>query len=207
MVRRDLATHTHIKDAAVVRVIVHCWSHTDDGHIGNAAAEQDQRQQWRAPSMRWRSGAWRFGDVIARTHDASEFDTDDDEDEADRAVGSTASITQSDRYDADWDDTNSSHRPAMEAAGLMHTAHQMTNTSRWWFMRWPRNATSLPVRAGNLNDDEACKLFRALRVTAVKFGLELASQPAAQRDAKEASDARTALRKRCVGVVEQLGPG
>ena len=117
MVRRDLATHTHIKDAAVVRVIVHCWSHTDDGHIGNAAAEQDQRQQWRAPSMRWRSGAWRFGDVIARTHDASEFDTDDDEDEADRAVGSTASITQSDRYDADWDDTNSSHRPGDGGCG------------------------------------------------------------------------------------------
>ena len=79
----------------IVRIILRCWSHTDDGHI--AAAEQDQRQQWRALSIRWRDGAWRFGDVIARTHDASEFDTDDDEVEANRAVGLTASITQSDR--------------------------------------------------------------------------------------------------------------
>ena len=63
-----------------------------------------------------------------------------------------------------------------------------------------RNATTLLVRTGSLNDDEACKLFRALRVTAVKFGLELASQSTARRDAKEAPDARTALRKRWVGV-------
>ena len=54
---------------------------------------------------------------------------------------------------------------------------------------------------------EACKLFRALRVTAVKFGLELASQSTARRGAKEAPDTRTALRKSWVGVVEQLGPG
>ena len=60
---------------------------------------------------------------------------------------------------------------------------------------------------GNLNDDGACKLFGALRVTAVKFGLELASQSTARRDAKEAPDARTALRKRWVGVVGQLGRG
>ena len=70
--------------------------------------------------MRWRDGAWRFGDVIARTHDASEFDTDDAEDEASCAVGLAASITQSDRYDIDWGDIGSSHRPAMEAARLMH---------------------------------------------------------------------------------------
>ena len=76
-VRRDLAAH--IKDAAVVRVVVRCWSHTDDGHI--AAAEQDQRQQWRTPSMRWRNGAWRFDGVIVRTDNASGFDSDDDEDE------------------------------------------------------------------------------------------------------------------------------
>ena len=44
-------------------------------------------------------------------------------------------------------------------------------------------------------------------MTAVKFGLELASQPKARRDAKEASDARTALRKRWVAMVEELGPG
>ena len=83
----------------------------------------------------------------------------------------------------------------------MHTARQIVDTPRWWLMRWPRNEASLLVRAGALNDDEACKLFRALRVAAVKFGLELASQPKARRDAKEVSDARTALRKRwvCIG--------
>ena len=50
------------------------------------------------------------------------------------------------------------------------------------------------VRAGGLEDDEACKLFRALRVTAVRFGLELASQSKASRGVTEATDARTALR-------------
>ena len=54
---------------------------------------------------------------------------------------------------------------------------------------------------------QACKLLRALRVTAVKFGLELASQPKARRDAKEATDARAALRKRWVVMIEKLGPG
>ena len=63
------------------------------------------------------------------------------------------------------------------------------------------------MRAGGLKDDETCGLFRALRVTAVKFGLELASQPKARREAKEASNARTALSKKWVGTVEKLGPG
>ena len=74
-------------------------------------------------------------------------------------------------------------------------------------MRWPRNATALLVCSGGLKDDEACKLFRALRVTAVRFGLELASQPKARRDAKDATDARTALRERWVATAEKLGPG
>ena len=158
--------------------------------------------------MRWRNDAWRFDDVATRTHDARGFDSDDDEGEADQAIGSTLSITKRDQYDADWDDIDSARRPTMEAARLMHTARQMADTLLWWLMRWPKNATSLLVRASALNDDEACKLlFRALRVTAVKFGLELASQPKARRDAKEASDARTALGKRWVGTVEKLGPG
>ena len=44
-------------------------------------------------------------------------------------------------------------------------------------------------------------------MTAVRFGLELASQPKARRDVKEATDARTALRKRWVATVDKLGPG
>ena len=95
----------------------------------------------------------------------------------------------------------------MEAARLLHTVRQMVGTSRWWPMRWPRNATALLVRAGGLKDDEARKIFRALRVTAVRFGLELASLPKARRDAKEATDARTALRKRWVATVEKSGQG
>ena len=42
------------------------------------------------------------------------------------------------------------------------------------------------VRAGSLKDDEASKPFRALRVTAVRFGLELAALPKVRHDAKEA---------------------
>ena len=157
--------------------------------------------------MRWRSGVWRFDDVVPRTHDADGFDSDEYEGDADRATGSTAALTKRDRYDVAWDDIDSAQRPAMEVARLLHTARQMVDTSRWWPMRLPRNATALLVRAGGLKDDEACKLFRSLCVTAVRFGLELASQPKARRDVKEATDARTALRKRWVAMVEKLGPG
>ena len=79
-VRRDIASH--VKDAAVARIIVRCWTHTNDGQI--AAAQQDQRQRWRAPSMRWKGGAWRFDDVVLCTHDASAFDSDDDDGVPDR---------------------------------------------------------------------------------------------------------------------------
>ena len=74
-------------------------------------------------------------------------------------------------------------------------------------MRWPRNATALLVRAGSLDDDEASKLFRALRVSAIRYGLELASLPKARRDAEDAANARTALSKRWVATVDKLGPG
>ena len=77
-IRRDVAAH--VNDPVIARVIVRCWTHTNDGRI--EAAEKYQKQQWRAPSVRWRSGAWRFDDVIPHTHDASGFDSDDDEDDA-----------------------------------------------------------------------------------------------------------------------------
>ena len=54
--------------------------------------------------MRWKGGVWRFDDVVPRTHDASEFDSDDDDGAPDQKQGSTSSITQHDRYDVDWDD-------------------------------------------------------------------------------------------------------
>ena len=49
--------------------------------------------------------------------------------------------------DTDWDDVDVAQSPAIEAARLLHTARQMVDTSRWWLMRWPRNATALLVRA------------------------------------------------------------
>ena len=159
--------------------------------------------------MRWRSGAWRFDDVVPRTHDASAFDSDDSEGGAERVQGSTSSITKRDQYDIDWDDIDDAQQPAVavEAARFLYTAHRMVDTSRWWLMRWSRNATALLLRAGSLKDDEASKLFRALRVTAVRFGLELAALPKERHDTKEATDARAALRKRWVAMVEKLGPG
>ena len=63
------------------------------------------------------------------------------------------------------------------------------------------------MRAGCLQDDEASKLFRALRVTAIRFGLGLAALPKARHDAAEAASARTALRQRWVAMVGKLGPG
>ena len=145
--------------------------------------------------------------MVPRTHDASGFDSDDDDGAPDRKQGSASPITQRDRYDVDWDDIDGAQSPTVEAARLLHTARQMVDTSRWWLMRWPRNATALLVRAGSLQDDEASKLFRALRVTAIRFGLELAALPKARHDAKEAADACTALRKRWVATVGKLGPG
>ena len=79
--------------------------------------------------MRWKSGAWRFDDVIPRTHDASSFDSDDDEGDAERATGSTTPVTQRDQYDVDRDDIDSAQRPEMEAARLLHTARQMVDTA------------------------------------------------------------------------------
>ena len=125
-VRRNIAAH--IKDAAIARIVVRCWTHTNDGHI--AAAQQDQQQHWRAPSMRWRGGALRFDDVVPRTHDASAFDSDDDEGVAERVQGSTSSITKNDQYDIEWDDIDGAQQPAVEAARLLHTARQMVDTSR-----------------------------------------------------------------------------
>ena len=86
----------------MTRVIVRCWAYSNDGRI--EAAEKDQRKRWRASSIQWHDGAWRFDDVPPRIHDASDFDLDDDEAAADRAAGSTAPITKRDQYDADWDD-------------------------------------------------------------------------------------------------------
>ena len=95
-VRRGIAAH--IKDVAIARIVVRCWTHTNvGGQI--EAAEQDQKKRWHAPSMRWRGGAWWFDDVIPRTHDASGFDSDDDDADAERVTGSTASIATRDQYD------------------------------------------------------------------------------------------------------------
>ena len=58
-----------------------------------------------------------------------------------------------------------------------------------------------------MQDDEASKLFRALRVSAIRFGLELAALPKARRGAEDAANARTALSKRWVAMVGKLGPG
>ena len=91
------------------------------GHRGG------KRQQLRTPSMRWRNGVWRFDDVVARTHDASGSDSDDNEDEADRAVGSTAPVTQREQYDVDWDDIDSARRPAMTRLRGSCTPH-----AKWW---------------------------------------------------------------------------
>ena len=46
-VRRDVSKY--VKDATVARIIVRCWSHTDDGHI--AAARLDEKQHWRIEGL------------------------------------------------------------------------------------------------------------------------------------------------------------
>ena len=39
-IRRGIAKHINIKDAEIARVIVRCWSHSNDGRI--AVEEKDQ---------------------------------------------------------------------------------------------------------------------------------------------------------------------
>ena len=84
--------------------------------------------------MRWKGGAWRFGDVIPRTHDASGFGSDDDDGAPDRKQGPTSPITQRDQYDVDWDDIDGAQSPTVAAERMLHTARQMVDTSRWWLM-------------------------------------------------------------------------
>ena len=64
---------------------------------------------------------------------------------------------------------HTSHTPT---SGL-HNARQMTDTSRWWTMRWPSNAVSLLGRAGNLSTGQTYDLLKKLWRVSVEFSEQL----------------------------------
>ena len=53
--------------------------------------------------------------------------------------------------------------PCLAAVKLLHVARQTVGTSRWWTMRWPKNAVSLNGRAGKQSPGKTYTLMRALR--------------------------------------------
>ena len=76
-------------------------------------------------------------------------------------------------YDTDWNGIESSTRPEIAAAKLLHVARQRTDTSRWWTMRWPVGAISLLSRAGKLDVTKTYELMRKLRQLSRTFMSEL----------------------------------
>ena len=65
-------------------------------------------------------------------------------DNATTETKTVASATGGEERALDWDGVSSSSNPAHAAAKLMRRVREMLDTSRWWTMRWPTNAISLP---------------------------------------------------------------
>ena len=73
----------------------------------------------------------------------------------------------------DWDGAESSSDPCLFAVELLQTARATVDTSRWWTMRWPRNAVSIIGRAGELSPGKTYKLMRSLRKHALNYSDQL----------------------------------
>jgi len=101
-----------------------------------------------------------------------------DEDQGSDALGDSqqSTITTANGvfgYSNDWDGVTSASDPALAAARLLHSARQMTDTSRWWTMRWPSNAVSLLGRAGNLSTGQTYDLLKKLWRVSAEFSEQL----------------------------------
>ena len=104
------------------------------------------------------------GDEVDSVGDSAEL--------PDSPTRTTATITTARRqveYHVDWDGVESADDPCLAAVKLLHVARRSVDTSRWWTMRWPKNAVSLVGRAGPLSPGKTQKLMRALRKHALNY--------------------------------------
>ena len=93
----------------------------------------------------------------------------------------------------------------MAAVRLLHNARQMTDTSRWWTMRWPSNAVSLLGRAGNLSTGQTYDLLKKLWHVTVDFSEQLWQETVARRKEKINHGERDDLREHWSECKRRLG--
>ena len=129
-----------------------------------------------------------------------------DEDHDSDALGSShqSQITTANGafgYSNDWDGVASASDPALAAARLLHNARQMTDTSRWWTMRWPSNAVSLLGRAGNLTTGQTYDLLKKLWHVTVEFSEQLWQETIIRRKERTTQSWRA---RRCAAAVGRV---
>ena len=108
-------------------------------------------------------------------------------------------------YSNDWDSVASASDPAMAAVRLLHNARQMTDTSRWWTMRWPSNAVSLLGCAGNLSTDQTYDLLKKLWHVTVDFSEQLWQETVIRRKERVNHGERDDLRQQWCECKRRLG--
>ena len=171
-----------VRDPVVVDVIVDCWTHRTDGTIHTAFSDQDKG--WVPPTLRQLGdvGSWEFDPSgvapsfdsrVLRDQDTESGESDSGEESARCMANTVVTANGVFKHDKDWNGIESSTRPELAAARLLHVARQRTDTSRWWTMRWPVDAISLLSRAGSLDTAKTYELMRTLRQLANTFMREL----------------------------------
>ena len=108
-------------------------------------------------------------------------------------------------YSNDWDGAASASDPALAAARLLHNARQMTDTSRWWTMRWPSNAVSLLGRAGNLSTGQTYDLLKKLWHVTVDYSEQLWQETVTRRKERVNHGERDDLRQQWAECKRRLG--
>ena len=114
-----------------------------------------------------------FDSRVLRDQDTESGESDSGEDSARCMTNTVVTANGVFKHDKDWNGIESSTRPELAAARLLHVARQRTDTSRWWTMRWPVDAISLLSRAGSLNTAKTYELMKTLRQLANTFMREL----------------------------------
>ena len=183
---------------------MHCWASAADGTIHTAA--RDQALGWKPPTMVEDDdiGNWVFSDSgVPPAFDPDEYWPSDDssgsdsEYEHDGGDQTRVIVTANGdyRYDEDWGGVGSARDPERAACKLLHIARQMVDTSRWWTMQWPINATSLMGRVGKLGTAHTYDLIKNLRNISVDYLEQLWRVQMERRHERDHGGQRDALRE------------
>ena len=119
-------------------------------------AFSDQDKGWVPPTLRQLGdvGSWEFDPSgvtpsfdsrVLRDQDTESGESDSGEDSARCMTNTVVTANGVFKHDKDWNGIESSTRPELAAARLLHVARQRTDTSRWWTMRWPVMGSSYLV--------------------------------------------------------------